>query len=202
MIVTELGATPDWLTLRDALEAGAGPAAVTLTPRLVAALEDSDIREALKKVLAETGRSMLVARLDDATLPGWTRPYRAALAVGAAELLADLNPQRTRGWVLAAAPEGATDQTAYLIRVAAFCHDLQLQTRRVICLCLHGAGPDLANRLSGEHAVGMLAGLAGIGPEEAQEALSDHLGLARRRDGGVVLPGEGRTTLVPAGAAA
>lgn len=188
MILRELGPVHDWPALRRALEDGTGPVALTLSPALVAVLEDSDTRTALKRLLGATGRRVLAAVLDDSVLPGWGRPYRAALAIGAAELLEDLNPQRTLIWVVCAAPDGPAAETAYLIRVAAFCHDLKVQTRRSVCLTLYGAGPGLADRLFTGDAVRTLAGLAGIGPEKAGRALADHIGLARPVADGLALP--------------
>ena len=186
MILADLGATPDCRTLTTALADSEGPAAIRVAPRLMAALEDGDARAALKETLAASRRQVLAAILDVEGLPGWERPYRAALAIGAAELLADLNPQRTRAWIVASAGDGAGHGT-YSVRVAAFCHDLHVQTRRVVCLCLTDLERASVAALADAKASATLAGLAAIGAEAAEAALKLHLGLARRTREGIFL---------------
>ena len=189
MILRDLGLVANYPGLYAALHSGSGPAALHLSPRLSAALEDSDTRTALKSELATTGNSLRAAVLEAGDLPGWSRPYRAALAVGAAELLADVNPQRTRLWVIVRVrPEAGLN---YLIRVAAFCHDLHVQTRRVVCVSPAGAAPELAAALAAPEAVEAMAGLAGITRDQAVTALETHIAFADPTPEGLALPGGG-----------
>jgi hypothetical protein len=114
--------------------------------------------------------------------------------VGVAELLEDLNPQRTRLWVVTGtgALGRAVDPgraAAYLIRTAAFCHDLRLQTRRIVRICLKPGDAAMMNRLAGPDATRVMAGLTGLDAGGAANALAMHLGLAAHRAEGLALPG-------------
>lgn len=193
MILDDLGPVADWPELRQALHNGTGPALLRLTPRLMVILEDSSTREDLKDILSATGRTVRAVALDAGELPGWDRPYRAALAVGAAELLADLNPQRSRLWVVVRIRKGAG--LAYLLRVAAFCHDLAVQTRRIVSICPAEAPSGLSEKLADPASVEILAGLTGLSTDEAAAALARHVVPVHQTPNGLQVSGDEEVVL-------
>jgi len=182
------------------------PVGLRLSAAAVRDLADKQARGALKALLAAKrlrpvtadGRAVGPwpggAGTEAGGDPDWTSAHRAEHTIAMAELMADLTEQRTLISLVTpihlaplADPDRAARMAATVLRVAAFCHDLRQQTRRVVTLALapHGPGPAVhalrslfVRDLFGARGTRMMAGLAGLDRAAAAAALPRHLGIA------------------------
>ena len=171
------------------------------------ALADSDARAELKQILADNDFRALTVNgfpygpfhgtrvKEDVYQPDWTRAERAEYTIGLAELMADLNPQKTDISLSTVPgtfkPLGAGNEQRmadYYLRCAAFCHDLREQTRRTVQIAIE---PEpfcfletieetvafFEHYLFSDAAVATMAGLTGLSRGDAAAALHRHLGL-------------------------
>ncbi len=189
-------------------DADAGPARTALALHLsqdgLSDLADTDTRGALKDLIRQSNLSILGGVVDADGLTGWDRPHRAARAIALAELLADLNPQGRLITLTSSLEPDGDDRTnmraaAYLLRFAAFCCDLRLQTRRDVRLCLHNVGGTgagyiaaitefVGRHLHSDNGIRQLAGLSGLTRPTAKDFLHRFFRVSDDPQTGVMVP--------------